>query len=261
MCPNCGKTISLENRKATDFDLIKNATNRTPKTFTELLHITKLSRKTLTIRLRELCQQGILIKQDGTYKLNGTINADDDYKKISKSFSNFLQDKKVRTGLILAMFLISSSASGYVFAKFFSPPQYDQPAEPQIKGSFSMGLYIMDVEDLWAWQAIITFDSNKLKVLEASPGNFSEVDYPLFLTATDIQPGILLIGQCLSVNGDLPGKNGNYKLATIVFGYLEGDFELPELTTQKAGFETWLKNSQGQFISLDGKLSFISEGS
>jgi hypothetical protein len=259
MCPNCGKTISLESRKATDFDLIKSATNKNPRTFTELLHITKLSRKTLTLRLKELCQQGILIKQDGAYRLNGAFYMDNDCKKMRRSFSNFLQDKKIRTSLILAIFLVSSSASGYVFATFFSPPHYDQLAEPKIEGSFSMALYSMDVEDLWAWQVIVTFDSSKLKVLKASPGNFSEMDYPLFLTASDIQPGVLLIGQCLSLEGDMPGKNGNYKLATIVFGYFEDLYELPKWTAQRAGFETWLKNSKGEFIPLIDKIELILE--
>ena len=70
-CPNCGTTINLENRRALDFKLIRSATDKTPRTFTELLHITKLSRKTLNLRLKELCAEGILLKNDGMYSSNG----------------------------------------------------------------------------------------------------------------------------------------------------------------------------------------------
>ena len=46
MCPNCGLTISLEERRNLDFNLIKDATRKKPTSFTKLLHITKLPRKT-----------------------------------------------------------------------------------------------------------------------------------------------------------------------------------------------------------------------
>jgi PKD repeat protein len=68
-CPHCGNTINLENRREVDFEKIMYALDKSPKTFTELLAITSLPRKTLSIRLKELCSSGSIIK-DGGYHLN-----------------------------------------------------------------------------------------------------------------------------------------------------------------------------------------------
>jgi len=56
-------TINLEKRKEIDFYLIKKTTKNTPQTFTELLHITRVSGRTLSVRLKELCEKGILPKK------------------------------------------------------------------------------------------------------------------------------------------------------------------------------------------------------
>lgn len=75
-CPHCGSTINLENRKGVDFEKIMYALDKSPKTFTELLTITNLPRKTLSIRLKELCTSGSIIK-DGGYHLNSSIKPTD----------------------------------------------------------------------------------------------------------------------------------------------------------------------------------------
>ncbi len=71
-CPRCGSTINLENRKEVDFKKIMYALNKSPKTFTELLAITNLPRKTLSLRLKDLCSSGSIVK-DGGYHLNSSI--------------------------------------------------------------------------------------------------------------------------------------------------------------------------------------------
>jgi PKD repeat protein len=71
-CPHCGSTINLENRKEVDFEKIMYALDKSPRTFTELLTITNLPRKTLSIRLKELCTSGSIVK-DGGYHLNSSI--------------------------------------------------------------------------------------------------------------------------------------------------------------------------------------------
>jgi len=71
-CPHCGSTINLENRKEVDFEKIMYALNHSPKTFTELLELTNLPRKTLSLRLKDLCTSGSIIK-DGGYRLNSSI--------------------------------------------------------------------------------------------------------------------------------------------------------------------------------------------
>lgn len=71
-CPKCGTTINLENRKGVDFSMILNALQRSPKTFTDLLHLTGLPRKTLSLRLKCLCDSGTIVK-DGGYRINGAL--------------------------------------------------------------------------------------------------------------------------------------------------------------------------------------------
>ena len=60
-CPNCGITINLKNRKKVDIDLIERAVKK-PRSFTELLRITNFPRKTLALRLKDLCSHGLLLK-------------------------------------------------------------------------------------------------------------------------------------------------------------------------------------------------------
>jgi PKD repeat protein len=71
-CPYCGNTIGLENRKQVDFEKIMHALGKSPRTFTELLTMTSLPRKTLSLRLKELCVSGSIVK-DGGYHLNPSI--------------------------------------------------------------------------------------------------------------------------------------------------------------------------------------------
>jgi PKD repeat protein len=71
-CPYCGNTIGLENRKEVDFERIMCAIGKSPRTFTELLTLTNLPRKTLSLRLKELCASGSILK-DGGYHLNPSI--------------------------------------------------------------------------------------------------------------------------------------------------------------------------------------------
>jgi len=71
-CPYCGNTIGLENRKEVDFEKIMHALGKSQRTFTELLTMTSLPRKTLSIRLKELCASGSITK-DGGYHLSPSI--------------------------------------------------------------------------------------------------------------------------------------------------------------------------------------------
>ena len=71
-CPHCGNTINLENRKEVDFEKITSALNGSTKTFTELLEVTNLPRKTLSLRLKDLCAAGTVVK-DGGYHLGASF--------------------------------------------------------------------------------------------------------------------------------------------------------------------------------------------
>jgi hypothetical protein len=122
-----------------------------------------------------------------------------------------------------------------------TPEQSFEPQPKPILGSFTLALDVHDVQDLWAWQAVISFNETELKVQDISPGGFLGVDYPLFNSATDVGPGVMFIGGSLS--GDTAGKNGAGTLATIVFGYYVENYKDPQIVYGNEGFITSLWDS------------------
>lgn len=243
-CPNCGTTISLENRREVDFTLIRDATDRHPRTFTELLHITKLSRKTLNTRLKQLCSEGFLTKEEGMYKSNGASGFGNNGGHLMKGWSRVFDNKRMRTGLMLVALLVSFSVSGYVLAMMIGPTTYVEPyVEPRRPlGSFTMGLNVNSVNDLYGWQVAIVFNSTQIRVAEAKAGSFMEAEYPLFLSSTATADGLLLLAG--SLEGNVQGKTGSGALATIVFEYYVSSYEPPSIVDQRASFGTWLQNSE-----------------
>lgn len=241
MCPNCGMTINLENRREIDFNLIVSAAKNQPRTFTELLHITKLSRKTLSLRLKELCGNDVLVHRQRTYKLNGASELKGNGGDFMKRFSRAFHNQKIRGGFMVIAILLCSSVSGYALATFLN-----QPDQKTMIGTFMMSLDISNVEDLYAWQALITFNSSELEVMEFMSGNFLGLDYPFFLNATDIGEGRLLLGGTLC--GSVSGKDGSGRLAAIVFGYFANQYKPPKIVSQ-VDFETQLWDSKGSMIS------------
>jgi len=241
-CPNCGTTISLENRREVDFTLIRNATDKRPRTFTELLHITKLSRKTLNLRLKNLCAEGLLTKEEGMYKWNGTSESGNKGGHLVKGLSKMFADRGMRTGLMLIALVASFSVSGYVLAIMIAPIAYVPPhVEPKALGTLTMALDVNNVNDLYAWQAAIVFKSSQMKVVEAKAGDFIKVEFPLFVNSTDTGDGLLLL--FASLMGNVQGKTGSGRLATIVFEYYVNNYEPPLIVDHEAGFDTWLENS------------------
>lgn len=253
MCPNCGLTINLEERRKIDINLIKNATSETPRSFTKLLHITKLPRKTLALRLRKMCEDDILVKEKGMYRLNGMSSFDNG--RNMKGFADILKDRRFRTGLMLIIFLIGTSASGYVMAKFLAAREIS--SEPTIMGEFKIAVEVNSVTDLYTWQVLMTFNSSELVVVNAYPGGFFKVEYPFFLNATDIGEGKLLLGGTL--HGDVPGESGNGTLATVVFGYLVSEYETPEISFSGKGFlQTLLIDSKNVDIPIKDSIRIVT---
>jgi DNA-binding Lrp family transcriptional regulator len=248
-CPNCGTTINLENRREVDVSLIKNATGKQPRTFTELLHFTKLSRKTLNSRLKDLCKEGVLAKEEGMYRLNGAAKYENNGGNGVRSFSRLLNDRRIRAGLTLAILLMSFSVSGYVLATFLAPSQHVEPPGPTILGDFTMALSVTNVKDLYAWQVVIVFDSSELKVLQCSPGDFVGDEYPFFVNSTNVGDGAFLLGGTLY--GNVAGKDDSGRLATITFGYIKDNYHPPKIAMQQGYLETMLLNSNAQGIELN----------
>lgn len=252
-------TINLENRKKIDFNLITKATKRKPRTFTELLHITRLPRKTLCLRLKELCANEVLVKRQRIYGLNGASNFKEETVDSMKRFPRIFRDERIKTSFMLIMLLICFSASGYVLAKFFTPQSSKEVSqEPVIIGTFTMDLNVPNVNDLYAWQVLTMYNSSELTVLEVIPGGFVGAEYPtgnivdisggVFMNATDIGNGMLFLGGSLC--GNVSGRNGNGRLATIVFGYFTENYDEPKIMSENA-FETLLYNSQSQLIPIN----------
>jgi hypothetical protein len=239
-CPNCGTTINLENRRELDYSLIRNATDKRPRTFTELLHITKLSRKTLNSRLKEMCAEGILMKCEGMYKSNGASNGNNG-GHVTKGLSRVFDDRRVQTGLILVALLVTFSASGYVLGTMVVPTAVEPVAAPSVLGNFTMVLSVNNVSNLYAWQAAVVFNDGQMRPVEVTSGSFLRAQYPLFLNSTDTAPGLLLLYGGLE--GNVPGVTGSGTLARIVFGYYVKNYELPCIVNQDAGFSTYLENS------------------
>jgi DNA-binding Lrp family transcriptional regulator len=246
MCPNCGTTINLENRKETDFDLIRTATKKEPRTFTELLRVTNLSRKTLSLRLKELCQDGTLVKEDGVYNLNGGFSSGSSGRNRGAGFSRIVHDKRIRTGLVLVAFLLCFSASSYVLAMYFAPRAATYQ-EPVVLGNFTVAVDISNMENLYSWQVAVRFNSSEMKVLQITPGGFVGSDFPFFVNCTDSQAdgNVLLLGGTLF--GNVPGKSGSGTLATVVFGYFVNNYTAPEIAFNG---DTFLSDPDGSTIPI-----------
>jgi hypothetical protein len=258
-CPNCGLTINMENRRRIDYDLIMSATRKSA-TFTQLLHVTKLSRKTLSIRLKEMCKNGAIIKSDGLYKLGNSSQADNrsigslQVKSLASNLSRAFHDRRLRAAVWTLMLVSSFSVSGYALAMYYasSPPQQNH-SEPVAVGYSMMALELSDVNDLYSWQAAISFNATELKVLQVTPGNFVGLEFPLFYNSTDTSEGLLLVGGCLV--GDVAGKSGNGTLATILFECFTNSYKAPSIVPEQTGFETFLQDSELANIPLGTKLS------
>lgn len=263
-CPNCGLTISLENRKETDMELITSAVQARERTFTELLHITKLSRKTLSLRLKELRNSGDIVKNNGVYNLNGTPHPKGNGGSFMKNFSKAFQDRRIRSVAWVLMFLLASSASGYVLAMLYAAPQRVQtPEAPTVIGTFTMALDVNNVEDLHGWQALVAYNSSEIELVKIIPGGFVGGEYPsakmtdlskgLFMNATDIGENKFLVAGV--VVGNAPGIDGSGRLATITFGYFINNYKLPSIGEHDGAYETYLLNSENSFIPFGGQTS------
>lgn len=154
-----------------------------------------------------------------------------------------LDSQRIRMLLMLTALVLCTSVSGYALATLFAPPS-ETIQEPVIKGTFAMNLEVANVNDLYAWQVAIVYEPSQLKVLEMTPGGFVGDDYPFFVNSTDSFEDLLLFGGTLY--GKVGGKNGDGKLATIVFGYFAENYDEPKIALN--GFETFLLDSHGQLI-------------
>ncbi|UCB60682.1 MAG: hypothetical protein JSW72_01065, partial [Candidatus Bathyarchaeota archaeon] len=268
-CPQCGTSINLHSRKKLDLHMIVSELKKGPKTFTDLLHATRLPRKTLSLRLIELRQSGIIIKEK-EYRLNGSPPPSYSRGELEKLFAF---DNKRKILLLALIMCISIPVGTYAFASYVAPPPPAPPPEPpapQYYGLLVVDLRIQDVVNLYSWQARIRYDAQLLEFR-----NFTKTDGSLFssslmdifgLNSTDT---FVLKDQHLSddllvadsLQGDVPAVDGSGTLGRITFAV-----KTPEKTLeffQEAGnapsivfeptivpaFTTFLQDADGQEIS------------
>ncbi len=247
-CPNCGLTISLENRKETDVDLITRTVRGGVKSFTQLLRTTKLPRKTLSLRLKELCEDGALVKRDGGYALNGHYSRGKlgGYAK----FSSISSYRKMGPGIALILLLLGSPIAAQVLAAFLAPSPIVQG--PVILGSFDTVISIDEVSDLYAWQVVIAFNPDELEVLEITSGDFVGDEFPTFVHSVRDKDGFLVLGGTML--GPVAGRDGGGILASVVFGYLVEDYTSPSIVYEGERFETVLLDSQFRNIPITSEV-------
>jgi len=221
------------------------------RTFSDLLRATRLPRKTLSIRLKQLAERDLIVK-DGGYRLNGEKSS---YVKrdvlFMKKFSNF--DKKK---LVLVMLLVSIAlpSSAKVFAMFFAPPP---PEPPKPLGEFTVTVAVQNAVNVYGWQAVIRFDPQVLQFVEAIPGEFLEKTGESYREITDshgyefisgksmfmyhVGNGIIIIAQ--SLLRPQSGKSGDGILAEVTFAYYTENYKGSyELVFNSPFFETGLRD-------------------
>jgi DNA-binding Lrp family transcriptional regulator len=251
-CPNCGTTINLENRKKIDFDLVLSAVKRGPQKFTDLLKATRLSRKTLSLRLKEMCESGVLVKLDGKYDLNRLEQPHGEVESGGRGLTRLLGSRRMRVGLALISLVLLSSASGYAVAVYVAGSGPKQIIySPVVLGNVTLALDVHDIKDLYAWQVVVSYNSSELLVLNTAPGDFFQsqffarsmvnVSSSLFLNKTMDAGGALLLGG--SLIGPVAGVNGTGRLALITFAVFAKPYSQPTLVSNSQNFDTFLLSS------------------
>lgn len=249
-CPNCGTSINLENRRQLDYKMIVSALNRGSKRFTDLLKITGLPRKTLSMRLAALCDSGVVVKDDG-YSLNGSVHLEK-WSKLDAFEGQHLAKpfKLTRRNVLLAVMLVLIAApmAANVLATMFKPPPPSPTPTPQFIGTFKVHIKVHDVTDLYAWQAVIFANSSELVFVDAVEGEFMQKNAPqgtTFVFADEQSnphtPNIVLVGN--SLLGDISGVNGTGTLATLTFGFKSENYALPRIIYDHKVHETFLLDS------------------
>jgi hypothetical protein len=232
-CPHCGTTINLENRKETDFSIILKALQSRARSFTELLKITRLPRKTLNIRLKELCVMDAVTKNK-LYYLNEACPQKEWQKNILEGNSRLFNNKKAL--ILLFILCVGLPATGnFAFAIFFS----SLPPKPQPLGNLTVIVKVSNVSDVYGWQIGLRFDSAKLKVVSARPGDFfgnpeegtSLSDHVEYIGNTlfynSLKTDILVL--CQTLTGDQPTVSKSGSLAIVEFEYYSLTYENPHL--------------------------------
>jgi hypothetical protein len=169
--------------------------------------------------------------------------------------------------MVITILSFSFLTSWYALAMLSTqPPAIETPREPTVIGNFTVALKVYDVEDLYAWQAVIAYNPNELKVLKIDPGDFVGVEtLPLnddfkgnsVFVKNDLHDGLIVVGGTML--GKIGGRSGDGTLAYITFGYFNATYSDPCLTTNIGGFKTVLLDSTLSEIPIHGSTILVLE--
>jgi len=251
-CPNCGTSINLEMRRETDLNLIVKSLRTGPKTFTQLLKITRLPRKTLSLRLKELINSEMVTKGAG-YRLNGSASSCMSRGiKLSRVFPYSRKNTMLMLLMLCVGFLLAQAYARYMVAPPIEP--IEPTTTPVVTATFDVDIVVHNAANLYSWQVKIVFDPAALIVTNLVEGQFLEKDggTTLFVAATKITKCVfsedtlnttdqftlimndensadsVLVGGTLI--GEALGVSGDDVLATITFGVIGEGSHIPQIT-------------------------------
>jgi hypothetical protein len=241
-CPKCGTLINLQNRRFNDFCIILKALESKGRTFSELLKITKLPRKTLSLRLKQLLDDEETMKNGKYYTNNGKGKTTESL--LDKEI-RFPSSKKLLASLIILMLGIPSIS--LALARLY------QPIEPQPLGYLRVEVYVNNVTDVYAWQVGIRYNHTNLKILSVEPGNFltegieaqsnklsPNVEiYKNTLFFHNVLDGGILVA-CQTLTGSSPSVNGSGILLIIEFAYFYKYEEVTIIYDESPQYDTGL---------------------
>ncbi len=269
-CPNCGETINLENRKETDFSLILGALHSHERSFSELLRVTGLPRKTLNNRLKELCVSDAVVKNKLYY-----LSEANPYKglerKIMYGNSKIFQSK--RAIVMLMLLCVSIPITGRLVMAMLVPGM----APPAPVGYVTTVVSLKDAPGVYGWQIGVQFNDTNLKLIEITPGDFlTGADQNLIIIppqdqqtsdtkaiyfARMVEDGTWVV--CQTLTGNVEPKSGSGTLAVLRFACYYQPTEMPTLAYDiYKGYNTMLLRmdtseiaNPEQYVSIYSSLS------
>lgn len=182
---------------------------------------------------------------------------------VKVELSKWMIKKLCLAFLILSLCFLTT---WYVYAFLLQPQVLKIPEEPEIVGNFMLALNVYNVNDLYAWQAVISYDPSELKVLNITPGGFLGAEClpingdefkgdSVFLKNVFPNKGIIVIGG--SMLGRACGKSGSGTLAYITFGYFNITYNFPTIVLNESHLKTILLDSNSSTIRLNDSITLI----
>lgn len=180
-----------------------------------------------------------VITKNGIYYLNDS----DETKKLLKIQKSpiVIKRRMLLAFLVLAMMIPAGLQAYALFV-----PKPITPPQPTVKGYFEARIIITDVQELYGWQAVISYDADNTRWVEILPGVIDELPYSLNNTFPEM--GLLLLGNTFI--GRVEGFSGSGMLIGIKFAYYSEEFSEPALLPKFMWHPTMLLDANGDEMQL-----------